>query len=232
VITRRQAILTGLGLRLGLRLGLPGVLGLPAVASDTKEFWNTKTPSDWTAAEIQQLLTKSPWAKEGSINDTARRGGLSSAPAGAGDRRRGRAATSVGGATAPIGLQMKWGATIRWDSALPVREALHRGVPGESPPDYILNVFGEVPGVESDSTFETLKDLTSLAHRGDQIAPNRIESAPKSGSSAAGTLFYFSRLLALSLTDEDATFSTKLGPLEVKCKFTLKDMRYRGNLEL
>jgi len=114
-----------------LRLGLPGVLGLPAVASDTKEFWNTKTPSDWTAAEIQQLLTKSPWAKEGSINDTARRGGLSSAPAGAGDRRRGRAATSVGGATAPIGLQMKWGATIRWDSALPVREALHMGVPGE-----------------------------------------------------------------------------------------------------
>jgi hypothetical protein len=47
-----------------------------------------------------------------------------------------------------------------------------------------------------------------------------------------GTLFYFSRRLALRLEDQDVTFTTKLGPLKVKCKFTLKDMLYRGNLEL
>jgi hypothetical protein len=32
--------------------------------------------------------------------------------------------------------------------------------------------------------------------------------------------------------DKQATFSTKLGPIDVKCKFTLRDMMYRGNLEL
>jgi hypothetical protein len=28
------------------------------------------------------------------------------------------------------------------------------------------------------------------------------------------------------------TFVTKLGPIDVKCKFTVKDMMYRGKLEL
>jgi len=191
-------------------------------------------PSAWTDAEIQQLLNKSPWAKEGSINDTARRGGLSSAPArGAGGRRGGRGAAGPNGSiTSPSGSLVKWKATVRWESALPVREALQRGAPGEAPPDYILNMFGDVPGVDTDSGIESLKDLTTLAHKGDQIKLNRVEAAPKDSPSAGGTLFYFSRQLALRVTDKEAIFSTKLGPLEVKCKFTLKDMLYRGSLEL
>jgi hypothetical protein len=219
-------------------LGFPSALA----AFNSKEFWEEKMPSQWTEAEIHQLLNKSPWAKVGSINDTARRGALSSAPSGGGGGRRGGrgAAGPNRGATAPTGISVKWNATIRWESALPIREALHRGAPGgapggaqgDSPPDYILNVFGEVPGVDVDSDGGILKDLTYLAHKGDQIKPNKIEAAPKDGPSAGGTLFYFSRLLALRLTDKDATFATKLGPLEVKCKFTLKDMLYRGNLEL
>ncbi len=32
--------------------------------------------------------------------------------------------------------------------------------------------------------------------------------------------------------DKEVTFVTWIGPLDVKCKFTLKDMVYRGNLEL
>ena len=115
------------------------------------------------------------------------------------------------------------------ESALPVREALHRGAPGELPEDYILNVFGEVDPVASDAI---LKDNTTLEHKGDQIKLNRVEPAPKNNMSEAGTLFYFSRRLALRLEDQEATFTTRLGPLKVKCKFTLKDMLYRGNLEL
>ena len=44
VITRRQAILTG--------LGFPSLLAVvPAAAFAPKEFWNEKTPSDWTDAD-------------------------------------------------------------------------------------------------------------------------------------------------------------------------------------
>jgi len=228
VITRRQAILTG--------LGFPSLLAaVPAAAFVSKEFWNGKMPSDWTDAEIRQLLNQSPWAKEGSISDTTQRGSLGSNAAGAGGgggRRRGRGAASPSGAATNTGPLVTWKATVRWESALPVREALHRGAPGELPEDYVLNVFGEVPGVDPDASDAILKDNTTLEHKGDQIKLNRVELAPKNSMSEAGTLFYFSRRLALRLEDQEAIFTTKLGPLKVKCKFTLKDMLYRGNLEL
>jgi hypothetical protein len=228
VITRRQAILTGLGFPIALAT-------IPASAFSSKEFWNEKIPSDWTDLEARELLNKSPWAKEGSISDTTRRGPLSSAPAGGGGgggRRRGRGASSTNSAAASTGPLVQWKATVRWESALPVREALHRGAPGPLPDDYILNVFGEVPGVDSDSGDAALKDNTILEHKGDRIKLNRVEPAPKNSLSEDGTLFYFSRLLALKLEDKEVTFTTRLGPLIVKCKFTLKDMLYRGNLEL
>ena len=231
VITRRQAILAG--------LGFPSLLEVvPATAFASKEFWNEKMPSDWTDAEIHQLLNQSPWAKEGSINDTSRRGSLGPTAAGGvaggggGGRRGGRTATSTRSTTPGPGPQVAWKATVRWESALPVREALHQGAPGELPEDYILNVFGEVPAADPESSFAILKDSTTLEHKGDQIKLNRIELAPGNSVSEAGTLFYFSRLLALKLEDKEAIFTTKLGPLKVKCKFTLKDMLYRGNLEL
>ena len=228
MITRRQAILTG--------LGISGALAaLSAEAFDSKEFWDAKKPSDWTDAEIHELLNKSPWAKEGSINDTARRGGLSPAAGrgGAATRSRGRGGANPSTSTSTTGgSAVKWQATIRWESALPVREALLRGAPGEPPADYVLNMFGDVPGVDSDSAIGNMQDYTILAHKGDQIKLNRVEPAPKDSPSAGGTLFYFSRQLALRLSDKEAVFSTKLGPLEIKCKFTLKDMLYRGNLEL
>jgi hypothetical protein len=196
-----------------------------------REFWNDRMPSDWTDAEIRQLLTKSPWAKEASIVDTALRGPLSSAPSGGGGgRRRGGGSASKQQGTTPAAAELvKWKATVRWESALPVRAALHRGAPEETPTDYILNVLGDVPSAEADAA---LMENTKLEHKGDQIKLSRVEPAPKTNLSPAGTLFYFSRLLALQVEDKEVTFSTKLGPLEVKCKFTLKDMLYRGNLEL
>src|SRR5579872_4500677 len=85
VITRRHAILTG--------LGLPGLLKVvPATAFASQQFWNETKPSDWTDAEIHQLLNQSPWAKEGSINDTTRRGSLGSPEA-----ERGGTGVGVGG---------------------------------------------------------------------------------------------------------------------------------------
>jgi hypothetical protein len=229
VITRRQAILTG--------LGFPGFLAaVPVMAFATKEFWNEKAPSEWTDAEIRQLLNQSPWAKEGSISDTTQRGSLGPGGAESGGGEHGRvktlSTTPKGDRPANVGPQVTWKAMVRWESALPIREALNRGAPGKLPEDYILNVFGEVPGVDPKSGYAILKDNTTLEHKGDQIKLNRVELAPGNSLSDAGTLFYFSRLLALKLEDKEVTFTTKLGPLKVRCKFTLKDMLYRGNLEL
>src|SRR5580692_7354985 len=40
----------------------------PALCSSATEFWNEKKPEDWTDEEIQELLTRSPWAKEGAVS--------------------------------------------------------------------------------------------------------------------------------------------------------------------
>ena len=95
-------------------------------------------------------------------------------------------------------------------------------------------MVGDVPsvGATPDAGFQTLKQVTKLEHKGDAIMLSRVAVAPKTALSLAGTFFYFSRDLALRTKDNQATFSTKLGPIDVKCKFTLKDMVYRGNLEL
>jgi hypothetical protein len=211
-------------------LGIPGLAAVPAEAFFSKEFWNEKMPADWTAAQVQQLLSKSPWAKDGSITDTGQRGPLSSAARPA-SRRSGRVAPSQS-APASTGASIKWKATVRWESALPVRAALNRGVPGDAPADYILNVLGNVPGVDPNSSTDILKANTTLEHKGDEIKLSKVEPAPANDLSADGTLFYFSRVLALRLEDREVSFTTKLGPLDIKCKFALKDMLYRGKLEL
>src|SRR5271154_2680122 len=55
VMTRRTAMLVS--------MGLPAAL--PALCYPPREFWNEKKPADWTDDERQEMLTKSPWAREG-----------------------------------------------------------------------------------------------------------------------------------------------------------------------
>lgn len=146
-----------------------------------------------------------------------------------------------GNTPAATSSSVRWEAILRWESALPIRDAMKAPPNPDLADNYILNIVGDVPSMgaasEEDSAarqsaFEMWKAYTKLEHNGDQLTLNRVELAPKTALSAAGTLFYFSRVIPLKLEDKQAAFSTKMGPLEVKCKFTLKDMMYRGSLEL
>ena len=214
-------------------------LGSLAWAFPAKEFWNEKKPSDWTAEEVDLLLNKSPWAKEAAISYYGGQNGpLSNTLPGERRRDSGNASSRTSpSATSPAA----WKAIIRWESALPVRQALRVNPSSDVEKFYILNMVGDVPSVgatpDEDATqraarFETLKQVTKLEHKGDEILLSRVAVAPRNDLTLAGTLFYFSRGLALKPEDKQAVFSTKLGPIDVKCKFTLRDMMVHGNLEL
>jgi hypothetical protein len=41
-----------------------GVASRLPLGAATADFWNKKTPADWTTEEIDRLITKSPWAKQ------------------------------------------------------------------------------------------------------------------------------------------------------------------------
>lgn len=213
-MTRRQAILIGLGT-------------VPGWAFASKEFWNEKPPAEWTDQEIQEMLTRSPWAKDASVT-------YNSGPGGAGARsgRPGR----IAGASPDINRQ-QYKAVVRWESALPIRQAAHNRSMQDLAQNYIISVTGDVPmlgGRRADEDeaqrlqrLEMFKEYTRLERKHDPIYVSKVDS-----QSGPGTLFYFSRIEPIKLEDRQITFFTKLGPVELKAKFTLKDMVYRGKLEL
>ncbi|HCC57077.1 MAG TPA: hypothetical protein DEQ47_07395 [Solibacterales bacterium] len=75
---------------------------------------------------------------------------------------------------------------------------------------------------------ERLTGVTSLqAKGGDPVAPDRVV---RSGSAL---VFLFPKgERPFSMDDKEVVFSTRLGPMQIKAKFPLKDMVYDGRLEL
>ena len=221
-----------------LTLGLPA--GFSALASPPAEFWNSKMPSDWTDDERQELLTKSPWAKDAEVKNNSAVGGLG-VPRTSSSRRTGttnRPGTIGEPSNVPQG---HYRAIVRWDSALPVREARRNQSKDDPAANYILSVTGDLPMLgrrsndESDSEFQQRLDMfkqyTKLEKKGDPIYLVKIGYL-NGPAATSGTLFYFERNDLITLGDRQVTFVTKLGPNDVKAKFTLRDMTYLGKLEL
>jgi len=145
--------------------------------------------------------------------------------------------------------------TVRWESARPIQEALDVGSRDDRPnPDfekyYVINLLGDLPmlgsgrrrgGDASDDEddpaqkerrIETLKEFTKLERKNGPLFLEKIQQGSRTGRLGPGTLFYFSKLDGISPDDKQVSFYTKMGPLEVRAKFTPKDMLYRGKLAL
>ncbi len=233
-MTRRGAIAIG--------------LGFPVWASAAAtEFWNQKKPEDWTDDERRELLTKSPWARQPVLKYNDSVGGLGSAPrgrtmsggyGGGMSRRNGTPLPSTG---APEPAAGNYKAVVRWESALPIRLAAQNKSKDDPAANYILNIVGDVPMLGRRSNDETedefqgrldmLKQYTKLEKKGDPIYMTKVAYQP-GPPATSGTLFYFERNDLITVHDGTVTFVTKLGPLDVKCKFTPKEMLYLGKLEL
>ena len=218
-------------------------LGFTAVAHGwAKEFWSDKKPADWTEDEVQQMLSKSPWARDASIFDTSTHKGVSSAPYAGGAYGRRRYESPDGKSLPTVAGIKGWGATVRWESALPVRDAMKAPKTADVDENYIIALVGDIPGAsvptdddsaaERQQKMDVLKESTRLERRDDPLELQRVKIAPRTPLTPSGTLYYFSRVLPITPEDKQVTFVTKVGPLEVKCKFTLRDMLYHGNLEL
>jgi hypothetical protein len=210
---------------------------VPALSSPAGEFWNEKKPADWTDQEIEEMLTRSPWSKEGAVSVFGGAGGSLLNRNGAMSRsgnmsNTGRQRTSTTQTQSGDAPDLRYKAIVRWQSALPVRDALKdRSTPGFAD-SYIIAVVGDLALADPDadeaqreSRLDMMKQYTKLERHGGPIPLANIETVKK-----LGTLFYFPR--AEPIKDGQVTFTTKMGPVEVKCKFAVKDMMYHGKLEL
>lgn len=238
--------------------GMAAAIAAGRLYGYSSDFWNKKDPSQWSSQEIEQLTTKSPWAKE--IN--------ASAPMDYPDRRNGGGGSNGGGSNGgpmsspspriggPLGIPgiggggpmggggrrqqpggypvQSFKGTIRWESAQPMLDAMKSKVPDAFANHYVISVSG-IPlsgsyrGSEDESDADRLKGVTFLSARGKRdLQPGIVQ---QQASSSGSVLFGFSKeMLALSPDDKEVDFSTQFGRLNLKAKFNLKEMMYRGKL--
>jgi hypothetical protein len=223
------------------------------------EGWSRKNYSEWSAEDVNRVLTDSPWARQvNALLSTAPREVDRSVtpPPGASTNNMGgtRGVTDGrwdGGVGPPADDSgPKLPVTIRWDSALPVREALLRSRSGkhlstaedpkdnldkslsEPETDYIITVVGLLTndqGRDRERVRKELMGAAKLIRTGK--APLRPENVALDTSAGAIRVF-FPRTQPISLADKEVTFQMQFGSMRVEKKFRLKAMTYKGKLEL
>ncbi|HLY18129.1 MAG TPA: hypothetical protein VKR61_12945 [Bryobacteraceae bacterium] len=261
--------------RRGLLMVAAGASAQPwfRLYAGNSDFWNKKEPAEWSSEEIDKLLTKSPWAKEVTASSAAMSrpyggaspgdpgvgggggypaggggypggGGMGGGGRGMGGGRRG------GGQGGPMPISYK--ATVRWESAKPIVEALKNPLPEEFANAYVISVSG-VPILRqgrqhsddgdsgttvsqglTDELLDRIKNLTYLEPKGKAPAqPSAVKKGAITSSGPPTLLFGFPRdVVPLTEDDREVTFTTELGQLPVKTKFNLKDMMYHKELAL
>jgi hypothetical protein len=212
------------------------------------DFW-TKPYTDWTDKEVQKIGNSSPWAREFSVA----LGGGGGAPGGGSGRRGGgggggggqnaaASADDVGGAGGGLTLY------IRWQSALPVKQAVARakyGAQAASSPDakqylatdepsYVIVVDGLNRGIlgggDADAIKKTSLEQTALIIKGKEpIKPTDFRIV---GQGRISAVFAFPKTNPIDVDDKEVEFQTKLGTVSIREKFRLKDMMFNGKLEL
>ena len=209
-----------------------GAAGLAAA-----NFWDTKAYTEWSSKEVEELLTDSPWARRISVvipvpprpSEDAGGGG-----------RGGRGGDDGGGRGFPVpSPQLKL--LITWRSALPVREALVRLPNGatnpgadqqpllDRPPAYIITIAG-VPTRFSRAT--ATAGATTFLRRGRKPPIALADGGMQQDGGTLTLIFAFPRTDPITLDDKDIEFVTTIGTVEIKKKFTLKDLVFDGQLEL
>lgn len=233
--------------------------------------WERRPFPDWTSAEVDRILTDSPWAKPLTVafeleppptrllsdfSDVGFPGrvGLPTGIPGVGWPGGGRQGSGSPGPGSGQGggggssVRTEAYLTIRWSSALPVRQAValdRWGRAGLDSPDAVAFLHGE----ESDYIVEAFGLPVIVVHKKvDQLenelvanaallpkgrAPIRASSVhiPDYGQFLAIT-FRFPRDKSIDLDDGSVEFTATTAQFDFRKKFKLDPMVYGGRLEL
>ncbi len=240
-ITRRSVLMIAAGA--GVAACLAEWSPIEAFGSD---FWNKRDPSEWTSEEVSQLTSKSPWAKEVSANSTVTGGQRGMGGGGMGGGGMGGGGMGGGRRRGQVGMPTQgYKGTIRWESAKPILDALKAPLADAFKDHYVISVTGfpvnndggrsRSQGEDSDASMQDaldhLKGVTFLQPKTKRDIQPGIVQQPANGRYGSTVLFGFSKeVLALKLEDKEVTFITSFGRLDLKAKFNLKEMVYRGEL--
>ncbi len=191
------------------------------------DFWTAKDPSQWTAQEIDRLITNSPWAKEVKVGSDGMSGG----------GRRGFRFPGLGGSRylpgngskVESGPLPRFDTVVRWESAPPILDALKTPLPDAFEDQYVIamcgvsNLAASIDDVASVTSIEVQGKPTVQANVG-LIAP---------GTNTQTLLFGFRKnQLSISQDDSELVFRTQIGRAPVTARFYPREMIYRGVLAI
>jgi len=229
-----------------------------AIAGD---FWTAKKYSAWSDDETKKILENSPWAQKVPIKyifkggpGGMRGGGMppggmgGGMPPGGGMGGMGGEGGGGFGQLAPARPDMTPKVTLRWQTALPIKHAIGRArfkdkvetseeaaksfAREES--QYILGVIG-LMGAPNAFDVNVLKPAATLKIGDLPAIPAMDVLVDRQGMQT--TLYIaFPKLLTgahqISADDKSVEFILKAPTMEIKAKFSLKDMIYQGKLEI
>ena len=238
-------------------LGISGVWLLACAALVAADFWTEKDFTSWSDTEVEKMLTDSPWSREVTIvlsvierPGTGRIGGNERAfpwnP---------NVAEAVELASRGAGLPSSEAngvrratVTVSWIRALPVKQALVRsriGINAAIPPEgqellwktepyYVVSV-SELPrlfGALSQDIPAVLAETELKRRNKEPISPDSVRFFQNDPDRSIQVMYWFSKIDPITLDDKDVEFVTKLGGIDIKKKFKLKDMVFGDQLEL
>ena len=208
-----------------------------ATCLSAADFWQLKPFPQWTDKEIQRMLGNSPWARP--VSATLRESMTAAAPASPGGTADPNPSTDPGRMTAQGTIPATASGTrdqsaaapalrcvVRWQSALPVRQALAHGKLGAESSNYVIALSGLPRNIARGDLRETILHAKAKP----ALHPSNIEFDTHQDS--AEVFIVFPKDAPFTLDDKEVEFATRMGPWEVKCKFRLKDLLYQGKLEL
>jgi hypothetical protein len=208
---------------------LPGLgcgLGLCASAF-AAERWADRRPDEWSPSDIQDVLDRSPWVREVTLNSSP------------------TAASQSNGKTARRPGITEFKVTVRWESGLPVRLARHLAtLPDKGanrytisitrmPLDYLTAALGLKSADETKAAVaKQLAETCTIDRDGkESIRAERAYWVYNDFSQRVDIVFPRDKN-PVKLDDWEAAISGRAGDFLVRARFSLKQMVFRGELEL
>jgi hypothetical protein len=223
-----------------------------------EDFWDKKEYMQWTDEEVKKIMTNSPWAKDvtisAPISAVGGRGSRGPAPSGGGTdvetgggggRRGGRGGGGGGGGEsgggAPDALVTL---NISWRSAALLRQALVRsrlGAGAAVPSDaaqaisaeqenYVIVVSGVPAGMSRVLQNTPIDKSTIRAGKKPPVAAMAANAQTR--TQTLDVIFLFPKRQVITTEDKEVEVVLMIGQIELKKKFNLKDMVYKGKLDL
>jgi len=202
----------------------PGLLSRTTAAG---HFWESRPASQWTAEEVAELASKSPWAKPTMAQYRQSLENL--APHPETEPQPGRGEEKLGPCgLVPCGQIMPGQVTVIWESAQPIREALRPVIPPQFNGRYVVSIRG----LEGTQSLDKLEAGAELSAKGKPPVEAGVVAQRNSTY-----LFGFSKeLMPLTAGDKDVQFIVRTGldlkGILVRVTFNPKEMLYRGALAL